>query len=172
MYAIGPSTSKLVAAASPWRRTLHLIDIENLVGTALPGQDEVSSLRMQYRKHVGIGETDHVVIACSHLAFRDAAFGWRDARHLVRSGPDGADIELLNVIYGEHVAERFTDVLIGSGDGIFADAAAYLAGHGCQVTVVSRRGHLKAALRLAANDVLYLELATPKAPLSVAQVAS
>jgi hypothetical protein len=171
MYAIERSTPKLVAGASTRRRTLHLIDIENLVGAKLPGQGEASQVRTQYWKQVGVGETDHIVIACSHLAFRDAAFGWRDARHLVRSGRNGADLALLDVIYRENVSCRFTHIAIGSGDGIFTPAAAYLARHGCHVTAVSRRGHLSAALRLAVHDVVYLESESPEAPLSAAQVA-
>lgn len=172
MYAIGPSARKPHSGAPARSRTMHLIDIENLACAALPAQDQVSRVHAQYCKQVGVGETDHVVVACSHLAFRDAAFGWRDARHLVRSGPDGADLALLDVIYGERVAGRFAHVTIGSGDGIFAHAAAYLAERGCHVTVVSRRYHLKTALLLAAHDVVYLELATPGAPLSAARAAS
>lgn len=172
MYAIGPSVKGLVSSASARRRTLHLIDIENLAGVALPMQREVREVRAQYHKRVGVGEADHVVLASSHLAFRDAAFGWCDARHLVRSGPDGADLELLDVIYGENVAGRFPLVAIGSGDGIFAEAAAYLARRGCHVTAVSLPGHLSAALRLAVHDVVYLEPTMPGGPVSVPQVAS
>jgi hypothetical protein len=62
-------------------------------------------------------------------------------RYLVRSGPDGADLELLDLIGRERVAERFSCVPIASGDGPFAPPAAALARTGCQVTVVSRRAH-------------------------------
>lgn len=136
--------------------------------TGLPTQDEVSRLRSVYRKHVGVGETDHVVVACNHLLFKHAGFGWLDARHLVRSGPDGADMELLEVIHHEHVAERFAHVTIASGDGIFAEAAANLAARGCRVTVVSRRESLSARLALAAHEVIYLD---PVEPMTIALAA-
>jgi hypothetical protein len=138
-------------------RTMHLIDIENLTGSALPSEANAARVRATYRKHVGVGPDDHVVVACSHLAFEHAGFGWPDARHLVRSGPDGADCELLDVLYLENVAARFDRVVIGSGDWIFAEAAAYLASRGCHVTVVSRRESLSARLRLAAHEVIYLD---------------
>jgi len=77
-------------------------------------------------------------------------------RYRIRSGPDGADLELLDVIDHENVAERFTHVVIGSGDGIFADAATSLAAASRWVTVVSRCESLSARLRLAACDVIYL----------------
>ena len=52
-------------------RTLHLIDIENLAGSGLPtpGPCEPAAIGL-YRKHVGVGETDHVVVACNHLLFK------------------------------------------------------------------------------------------------------
>jgi NYN domain len=142
-------------------RAMHLIDIENLTGSPLPSLADAAHVRAVYRKHVGVGPGDHVVVACSHLAFKNAGFGWSDARHLVRSGPDGADSELLDVLYLENVAARFHRIVIGSGDGIFAAAAAYLASRGCHVAVVSRRERLSARLRLAAHDVIYLDSETP-----------
>jgi NYN domain len=138
-------------------RAMHLIDIENLARAALPSQADAAHVRAIYHKQVGVGPDDHVVVACSHLAFKNAGYGWPDARHLVRSGPDGADCELLDVLYLENVAARFDHVVIGSGDGIFSAAAAYLASRGCHVTVVSRQGHLSARLRLAAHEVIYLD---------------
>ena len=75
----------------------------------------------------------------------------------VRSGPDGADLELLNVLLHEEVAARFTRVVIGSGDGVFARAAASLATAGVRVTVVSRRDSLSSRLAFAAGEVIYLD---------------
>jgi hypothetical protein len=143
------------------RRAMHLIDIENLTGSALPSLADAAHVRAIYRKHVGVGPSDHVVVACSHLAFENAGYGWSDARHLVRSGSDGADSELLDVLYLENVAVRFDHVVIGSGDGIFAAAAAHLASRGCHVRVVSRHGHLSTRLRLAAHEVIYLDAEMP-----------
>src|SRR5262249_21303868 len=91
-------------------RTLHLVDIENLVGTGLPAEWEVAAIRQTYASRVGIAEMDQVVIGCNHKALTSAWFGWPGARCLVRSGPDGADIELLAVISTEDVAARFTHV--------------------------------------------------------------
>jgi hypothetical protein len=138
-------------------RTLHLVDIENLAGTGLPAEWEVAVIRQVYAARVGIGKMDQVVIGCNHKALPSAGLGWPGARYLVRSGPDGADTELLAVISGENVAARFTDVVIGSGDGAFTRAAAALAAAGPQVTVVSRRTGLARTLRLAVQNVIYLD---------------
>lgn len=55
--------------------------------------------------------------------------------------------------------ERFERVTICSGDGIFTMSAAWLAGAGVDVTVVSLPGHVSARLRLAARQVTLLPLA-------------
>jgi len=150
-------------------RTLHLIDIENLAGTARPDRHQVRALYAMYCLRVGLGAMDQVVVASSELTIRNAGHCWPGARCLVRSGPDGADLELLAVIEQERVAERFTHVAIASGDGIFTSAAAGLAAAGCQVTVVSRRAGLSRRLALlAASRVIYLDVALAAATRSVA----
>jgi hypothetical protein len=152
-------------------RTLHLIDIENLAGSGVPGLHQVHELRTLYRERVSFGAFDQVVLACNHLALRTAGFGWLDARHVVRSGPDGADLELLDVIDHENVDERFARVVIASGDGAFAAATSRLAGLGCRVVVVSRRCSLSARLALAAHEVIYIDSAGPGSPIAATLVA-
>ncbi len=138
-------------------RTLHLVDIENLAGAALPSRDQVTEVQGLYVARLSFGADDQVVMAASHLAFLNAALGWPSARYRVRSGPNGADLELLDVLQHEDVAERFTHVVIGSGDGLFSQAAASLAARDVWVTVVSRRDSLSGALRRVARDVIYLD---------------
>ncbi len=145
-------------------RTIHLVDIENLAGTGMPAEEQVAGLRRAYAARVGIGPMDQVVIGCNHSALPAAGHGWPGARYLVRSGPDGADIELLTVIERENVAARFTHVAIASGDHIFTCAAAGLAAAGCQVTVITRSARIAASLRAAAQHLIYLGPATVPAP--------
>jgi hypothetical protein len=146
-----------MSSAMRWHsRALHLIDVENLACSALPTMGEVRKLMVRYAELVGIGSTDLVVIACSHKALLSVARGWPGARYRVRSGPDGADLELIDVLEREQLAERFGRILIASGDGRFGDSAAWLAETGCRVTVVSRPGNLAVRLRLAASDVICL----------------
>jgi hypothetical protein len=138
-------------------RTLHLVDIENLAGAALPSRDQVVEVQGLYVARLGFGTDDQVVMATSHLAFMNAALGWPSARYRVRSGPNGADLELLDVLQHEDVAARFTHVVIGSGDGVFSQAAANLAARDVWVTVVSRRDSLSRALAGVTRDVRYLD---------------
>ena len=144
-------------------RTLHLVDIENLAGAALPSLGRIREVHLLYAVRPGLGGLDQVVVASSHLAWLNAALGWPDARYRVRSGPDGADLELLDVLYNENVPRRFTHVVIGSGDGAFAPAATSLAAAGARVTVVSRRHGLSARLALAAHEVIFIDPPEPPA---------
>ena len=159
----GPAHTVAVRRSRQWfpARTLHLVDIENLAGAALPSRDQVTEVQGLYVARLGFGADDQVVMAASHLAFLNAALGWPSARYRVRSGPNGADLELLDILQHEDVAARFTHVVIGSGDGLFSQAAANLAARDVRVTVVSRRDSLSRALAGVAGDVRYLD--TPRA---------
>jgi hypothetical protein len=154
-----PRAARTVRTPFP-ARALHLVDIENLAGTGIPAEWEVELIRQAYLLRVGIAEMDQVIIGCNHDALPGAGFGWPRARYLVRSGHDGADTELLAVISGEDVAARFTHFVIGSGDGAFTQAAAALGSAGRKVTVVSRRAGLARTLKLAAQNVIYLDSST------------
>jgi hypothetical protein len=138
-------------------RRLHLIDIENLAGASMPSLSQVREVQGLYGAHLTFGALDQVVVASSHLTLLNAALGWPHARYRIRSGPDGADLELLDVLLCENVATRFTHVAIGSGDGIFSSAAEALTNAGLRVTVVSRRRALSWQLYRAVAEVIYLD---------------
>jgi hypothetical protein len=157
---IGIRQQRQPAAARRWFpfRTLHVVDIENLVGAAIPSLRQVSEVQGRYLVSPGFGAEDQVVMAASHRGLLNAALGWPHARYRVRSGPDGADLELLDVLWHENVPARFTHVVIGSGDGGFGRAAAHLTARGVWVTVVSRRNSLSPHLARAAHEVVYLDM--------------
>lgn len=137
--------------------TLHLVDIENLCGGTTFSSAEVKAVERSYRRTMLIGSRDQVVLASSRWAAPAAWFGWPNTRRLVRSGPDGADLALLEVIDTENVGQRFERVVIASGDHIFAQAAAMLQAAGVHVVVVSRVESLSLELRFAVRDVRRLD---------------
>lgn len=144
---------------SPQPRTIAFIDIENLVGSADPNEHECVAVRQVVEAHLDV-QRSPVVAACSHHAARVAAFAWPSARWKWRSGENGADTALIDDMDLELIADRFDRVLIGSGDGIFAEVAALLAVRGVQVDVVSRHGSLSNRLRLAAGATFEFGLDT------------
>jgi hypothetical protein len=144
-------------------RRLHVVDIENLVGDPLPTLSQVHETQGLYIARLAVDVMDQVEVASSHKTLLNAGLGWPRVHYRVRSGPDGADLALLDVLQHENVAGRFTHVAIGSGDHLFAEEAAHLNDLGVWVTVVSRQRGLSLELRLAACEVIYLDTAAEAA---------
>jgi hypothetical protein len=137
-------------------RHLVLIDIENLAATASPTTQDVEMVKAALMLLVPDFGTAQRIVACSHHAAPTVAFAFPGARHLWRSGPNGADLALLDVLENERVDQRFGRVTLCSGDGIFASSVARLAAARVDVTVVALKGRLAARLELAARHVVKL----------------
>jgi hypothetical protein len=133
------------------RRRFHLVDIENLAGEPRPPRASLCAARAAYETQAHLGPTDHVVVACHHGLGLEAGLAWPGSRLRWRSGVNGADLALLEIMETERIAERFDGIVLGSGDGIFADPIAVLVGLGVNVTVVARPEALSRRLRLAAG---------------------
>lgn len=132
-------------------RALHLIDVENLLGDPRPGVAKVRQARASYESHVVVGEHDLVVVACNHGCALEVGLAYGDARLVVRSGPDGADLALLGVLDEFDIPGRFDAVVFASGDGIFSSAVAAVSGLGLATLVVARPESLARTLQLAAG---------------------
>jgi hypothetical protein len=140
------------------RRVLHLVDVENLVGSADFSIEDAVRVHAAYERVAPVGSINQLILATSHRAALPAWLGFPgSARRLVRSGPDCADLALLEIVEKESVAGRLQHVVLGSGDGIFAFMAAGLQAGGCGVTVVSRVGALSRQLRLAVRDIRLID---------------
>lgn len=158
--ALRPESLKL----DPAVRSFHLVDVENLLGGTSFTEDDVAVTAAAYLVVAGVAASDLIVVSSSHHTALATWFGWENARRVVRSGPDGADLALLNVLETENVAVRFDRVVIASGDGIFARPAAQLQAQGVTVTIVSRPGSLSRELAFAVRDVRYLDPVPPSRP--------
>jgi hypothetical protein len=132
-------------------RTLHLIDVENLLGDPRPDADSVRRARHAYESHVVVGEHDLVVVACNHGCALEVGLAYAGARLVVRSGPDGADLALLEVLGEYDLRGRFEAVVVASGDGIFSHAVAAVGLLGLATLVVARPESLARTLQLAAG---------------------
>jgi hypothetical protein len=141
-------------------RHLILIDAENLAATGSPTKKDLEMVKAAVMTVLPDFGMAQCIVACSHHAARAVAFAFPQARHLWRSGRDGADLALLDVLKNERVDQRFGRVTICSGDGIFAACAAQLASADVNVTVVALKGHLAARLELAARTVVQLTNST------------
>ncbi|NKR65302.1 NYN domain-containing protein [Rhodococcus hoagii] len=141
-------------------RRLHLLDIENLCGTSHLTTRMVTYVLDAYRREIGIGPSDHVAVGVSHHNALAAGRVAPEVRLCVRSGADGADLALLDVLGGEQVQERFVEIYLGTGDGVFADLAATMADRGAHVRVVAGFSPASRRLRLAAGTFTQLSFKT------------
>lgn len=148
---------------TPQERAVHLLDVENLLGGSVFTTDDVRELVFRVGEVASVEVAsvevgDAFIVASSHRCAPATWFGCPpSARRLVRSGLNGADPALNQVLVSEGVAARFARVVIGSGDGFFAEEAARLQAAGCHVTVLTRRDALSRKLRLAVRDVRFID---------------
>lgn len=119
------------APRDEYRRTLHLLDVENLTSGCITTMT-LSRLWAVYGELVGVARHDQVVVA---VADRHALTTWYTLppgirRVVAGSGPDAADRALTDCVDIHHAAGRFTGLVIGSADHHFASLArsARLAG--------------------------------------------
>lgn len=143
-------------------RAVHLLDIENLTRSTRPTTAQVIAFMNHYRGLVPIGPMDQFVVAVNHGALLAVGTALRGVQLLARSGPDGADRALLETAYEDRIPQRFERVVIGSGDGHFAELATWLAGIDVHVTIVSPRRSLSWRLYTTVPDIITIE--TPVAP--------
>lgn len=141
----------------PAGRSLHLIDVENLIGGPMAGVEAIGQANVAYRSTVTVRAGDHVVIGVNPALLLDMATAWPGARPVVGHGPDGADHALLAQTRPDDVAARFDRLVIGSGDAIFSGLTAESVRNGLVVLVVSRRESLSRILAVAAQHIRYLE---------------
>jgi predicted nucleotidyltransferase len=128
-------------------RELHLIDIENELGTGSITGADVSHFREYYLRANNVSADAHVVVGVSSApALLEASFGWPGARTVYLEGKDGADLSLLEIVLTENVDQRYGKVTIASGDGIFTEAATALINLGVEVTIFARATRLNVNL--------------------------
>ncbi|MFC0316521.1 hypothetical protein ACFQNE_13825 [Gordonia phosphorivorans] len=141
------------------QRRLVLVDIENAARGATTSIDHVRALRVEISHALDLGAWDQVIVGCSHYSLVSAKLGWPEARFVVRSGPDGADLALLEELARVDTS-RFAELALVSGDHFFAPA---IAAAELPTTVLSHRTSLSTQLRLAANHVRLLSTRQPVA---------
>src|SRR5699024_7538984 len=120
------------------RPTQHFLDIENLCGTADLYPEIVTSTFADYLQVTKAAPHDLFTVSTSHHNQKVAAFALRAIRslHLLppRSGPDGADMALIDGIAAARMNKGIDRICIGSGDHIFAFALARLNNLGFHTT--------------------------------------
>lgn len=137
-------------------RRLVAVDIENVAGGAVMAIEQAVDAHLCIDEALGLNGREHIVIGTSYVGVIAAGLGWRGPRIVAGFGENGADLALLEVLTEERVEERFDEVVVVSGDGIFTEAVAALGAAGVQVTVVARPEACSKRLRMAAFRTVFL----------------
>ena len=137
-------------------RRLVAMDIENINGGAVHTKMFAHAAYREVVEIIGLRDDEQVVIGVGPSSLLAVGVSRPGARLVMGRGLSGADHALIEVLSGERLASRFEEIVIVSGDGIFAEVAAWLAFEGVHVTVVARDGCLSNRLRLAAGSVVLL----------------
>lgn len=134
------------------QRTIFMIDLDNVFGGSSPTRSQVNGAAHTLD---GLRSEGHmVVLAATHHLVSVAGWIAPWARWRWRSGPDGPAEAIAEVLANEAIQERFTHVVLMSGNGSLAGPIAHLAANGVRTTVVCADHKLSKRLRLAAHDVI------------------
>jgi len=151
-------------------RTLHLVDLENLLGDRRKDKIALEGLR-HYLVVAGWAEGDHVILASHPEIVRQVGFDRPVPCNLHASrGDDAADVMLLAHAPVELITRRYDRLVIGSGDGIFLSRARAARGLGVGVLIVARADGVADRYRRWAFPVRHFDLdaVTPRDPIGVA----
>ena len=137
-------------------RRIVMLDIENVNGGAVVTVPLATAAYGEVATAIGLRADEQVIIGVGPSSMLATGISQPAARKVLGRGLDGADHALLSVLSDERIADRFDEVVLVSGDGIFSEAVALLGTQGVAVTVVARKGHLSRRLQMAAKNVVLL----------------
>jgi hypothetical protein len=135
-------------------RTLHLVDLENLLGDRRKEAVALDGLR-RYLALARWEEGDQVLVAAHPEIIRQIGFAPPVPcnLHAVR-GDDAADLALLAHAPIELVVRRYSRLVIGSGDGIFVTRAVAARKGAVGVAIVAPTAGCAARFRQRAFPIL------------------
>jgi hypothetical protein len=138
-------------------RSLHLVDLENLLADPWAEGPCVGRALDEYLTRAHFRSGDLVFVAGNPWLMVEVGWSQLDSatpvecHRFAARGPQGADNKLLEASPMAWVARRFDRLVVGSGDGVFAERLAAARASGLSVRIVSRPESLSG--RLARLDV-------------------
>ena len=131
------SSSKLTVRAG--LRSLHLVDIENLVGNPRAEAGAVLATFDRYLRAARWTAGDHVIVAANPGLMGKVIFDLPVPANVhCAPGRDGADGKLLDAVAPRTICARYDRLVIGSGDAIFFPRARDVRAAGLAVEVIAR----------------------------------
>lgn len=123
-------------------RKLHIIDIENIIGKADFTEADARRFKEIYWGHaVAVERFDDVILASSRLAATNSWWAFpQGIQRLIKDGPDGAELAVLEALDVSQAAQRYDEVVLASGDHLFADLVQDFQRRGVTVQLIIGRG--------------------------------
>jgi hypothetical protein len=149
-------------AYAPAERSIWAVDAENATRTADLQALDVEDIRARIvaaRTIGGYMEHDHTILGVSHRNRLAAGLACPKMRLVTRSGADGADIAIVDAIRAEGCLQRFSRLVIVSGDAWFIPLAEDALAAGMRVTVVSMHASLSNRWRTITSDIRLIDFA-------------
>ena len=153
------------APRRPEDRRIHFLDLDNLHSTGCPSIERTKRVYAQYQDLV-VAQTDVGFGAAqllgsgsvATLGLKDLWSRWPVRLARGRNGADKALIADIDYALPKHqLGHRFRDVVIGSGDKIFASSVRRLRKEGRTVhLVIAHPSNLGPELELTANGCIWL----------------
>jgi hypothetical protein len=143
------------------RRTLHVVDADNLTGGPTEHDCVARQAADAYRLAAGVRRGDLIVVGSDRRSAAVTAFAWAGVNLVNTTGTDAVDRALIERMDAGELAGRFGRVSVGSGDGIFADAVAAVRQTGVTVDVVAPVGAVSWRLYQVAGDVRLVQRPDP-----------
>jgi len=120
-------------------RSLHLVDIENLVGDPRAEAALVLAVLDEYLRAARWTAGDHVIVAANPGLMEKVIFDLPVPANVhCAPGRDGADGKLLEAVAPHTICTRYDRLVIGSGDAIFFPRARDVRAAGLAVEVIAR----------------------------------
>lgn len=145
-------------------RRIILIDIENFNGGPITTPTQARWCRRALDNWIQPDPHDLIVVAADITTVHHIHAGWPAHRLLSGTGEDGADHRLLEVM-DEDLPRRFSEMVLVSGDRIFAEKVSWLAGQGLPTTVYSHAAALSKRLNFAATTAITSTTTSTNLPL-------
>lgn len=138
-------------------RRLVVVEIESITEGAVRTRSHALWARRQVAEALDLKLEEQVIIGAPNRSFLAAGISWPRTRIVTGASAEDVRHELLQVLEGEHIGERFAELVLASGNGLFAGAAASLGAEGVKVTALAWPENMSKRLRLAAAETLLLE---------------
>jgi hypothetical protein len=141
-------------------RRLVVVEIESIAEGAARTDALASWAKHKVAGAIALKQGEQVIVGATHRSVLPVRMVWPEPRIVTGPRAEAVQNELLQILQGERIAERFDELVLASGNDVYAEAVASLGASGVEVTVVAWPENLSKRLRMAAAHVVLLERGT------------